>query len=62
MSPRNTRTGGVLEAMVLPALKQGGYTYETQVNLGQRLGIGRHFVDAVAVKDEQQILISVKWQ
>jgi hypothetical protein len=62
MSPRNTRTGGVLEAMVLPALKQGGYTYETQVNLGQRLGIGRHFVDAVAVKDEQRLLISVKWQ
>jgi len=62
MSPRNTRTGGVLEAMVLPALKQGGYTYETQVNLGQRLGLGRHFVDAVAQKDEQRLLISVKWQ
>jgi hypothetical protein len=62
MSPRNTRTGGVLEAMVLPALKQGGYTYETQVNLGQRLGLGRHFVDAVAEKDGHRFLISVKWQ
>jgi hypothetical protein len=26
MTPRNTRTGGVLEQMVLPALDQGGHT------------------------------------
>jgi hypothetical protein len=59
---RNTRTGGVLEQMVLPALDQGGYKYETQVNLGQRLGLGRHFIDAVAQKDGRKFLISVKWQ
>ena len=59
---RNTRTGGVLEQMVLPALEQGGYTYETQVNLGQRLGLGRHFIDAVAEKNGRKFLISVKWQ
>ena len=59
---RNTRTGGVLEQMVLPALDQGGYKYKTQVHLGQRLGLGRHFIDAVAEKDGHQILISVKWQ
>lgn len=62
MSPRNTRTGGVLELMVLPALDQGGYTYKTQVNLGQRLGLGRHFVDAVVEKDGRRVLLSVKWQ
>jgi hypothetical protein len=62
MSPRNTRTGGVLEQMVLPALDQGGYTYKTQVNLGQRLGIGRHFVDAVVEKEGHKFLLSVKWQ
>ena len=28
MTARNTRTGGVLEAMILPALKQGGYSYK----------------------------------
>ena len=60
--PRNTRTGGVLEKMVLPALDQGGYTYETQVHLGRRLGLGRHFVDAVAQKDGRKFLISLKWQ
>lgn len=60
--PRNTRTGGVLEKMVLPALDQGGYIYGTQVHLGQRLGLGRHFVDAVAEKDGQRFLISLKWQ
>jgi hypothetical protein len=62
MTRRNTRTGGVLEQMVLPALDQGEYTYKVQVNLGQRLGIGRHFVDVVAEKDGHQFLISMKWQ
>lgn len=62
MSPRNTRTGGVLEQMVLPALDQGSYSYKVQVKLGQRLGCGRHFVDAVAEKDGRKFLISVKWQ
>ena len=62
MSPGNTRSGGVLEAMVLPALKQARYTYTLQVNIGKRLGIGRHFIDVVAEKDERRILISMKWQ
>ena len=51
-----------MEKMVLPALDQGGYIYETQVHLGQRLGLGRHFVDAVAQKDGRRFLISLKWQ
>jgi hypothetical protein len=62
MSPGSTRTGGVLEQMILPALQQGGYAYDTQVQLGQRLGIGRHVVDAIAQKDGRRILISLKWQ
>jgi len=45
---RNTRTGGVLERMVLPALEHGGYEYRIQVDIGQRLGIGHHFVDVIA--------------
>lgn len=59
---RNTRTGSVLERMLLPALEQGGYSYRVQEKLGRRLGVGRHVVDAVAEKDERQILVSVKWQ
>jgi hypothetical protein len=62
MTPRNTRTGGVLEQMVLPALRQGGYAFKTQVNLGKRLGLGRHFVDVIAEKDGRTVLISMKWQ
>jgi hypothetical protein len=62
MSPGSTRTGGVMEAMILPALRQGGYTYEAQVKLGKRLGLGNHVVDAVAHKDGRDILISLKWQ
>jgi len=59
---RDTRTGGVLEAMVLPALKRGGYTYETQVKIGKRPGGGTHKVDAVAEKGGERILVSLKWQ
>jgi hypothetical protein len=59
---RNTRTGLVLERMVLPALEQGGYSYRVQAKLGQRFGIGSHVVDAVAEKDGRQVLISLKWQ
>lgn len=59
---RNTRTGGVLEAMVLPALDQGGYTYKIQVKIGQHLGCGQHFVDVIAAKNGREILISMKWQ
>jgi hypothetical protein len=62
MSPGSTRTGGVLERMILPALDQGGYAYAAQVVLGKRLGIGRHTVDAVAEKDGRKLLISLKWQ
>ena len=62
MSPGSTRTGGVLERMILPALDQGGYTYKTQLKLGKRLGIGNHVVDAVAEKDGRKILVSLKWQ
>lgn len=62
MSPRNTRTGGVLEQMVLPALEQGGYVYRTQVKIGQRLGCGTHVVDVIASKDGRDVLVSMKWQ
>ncbi len=63
MAPRNTRTGAVLESMVLPSLAQGGYTYRTQVNIGTRIGGGRHIVDVVASDDQgRNWLVSLKWQ
>ena len=62
MSPRDTRTGGVLEAMVLPALRRGGYAFETQVNIGRRPGGRNHKVDAVAHRGERRWLVSLKWQ
>src|ERR1700674_4011687 len=62
MSPRNTTTGGVLEAMILPALKRGGYTYLIQQQIGERFGGGKHFVDVVAEKDCSKYLVSLKWQ
>jgi hypothetical protein len=62
MTPRNTRTGGVLEQMVLPALKQGGYAYKTQQKIGKRLGCGPHFVDVIAEKNGRPVLVSMKWQ
>jgi hypothetical protein len=62
MAARDTRTGDVLEQMILPALKRGGYDYSTRVEIGRRLGLGRHIVDVVAAKHEQRTLISLKWQ
>ena len=62
MTPRNTNTGGVLEAMVLPALTRGGYTNDKQVKVGTRCGGGMHKVDALARKGEEIILVSLKWQ
>lgn len=48
--------------MVLPALTNGGYTYKKQVNIGTRLGTGKHNVDAVAEKNDVKYLVSLKWQ
>jgi hypothetical protein len=62
MSPRDTSTGGVLEAMILPALKRGGYTFQTQQKLTPRPGGRRHFVDVIAAKDGHRYLVSLKWQ
>ena len=60
---RNTRTGGVLEAMVLPALANGGYYYETQVLIGERPNGRRHFLDVLAKDDDDnEYLVSLKWQ
>ncbi len=62
MPPRNTTTGGVLEAMILPALKRGGYIYLTQQFIGMRFGGGKHFVDVIAEKEGRKYLVSLKWQ
>ena len=63
MVPRDTSTGWVLEQMVLPALQRGGYNPRKQVDIGQRLGGGRHKVDVLAQPNEGQgILVSLKWQ
>jgi len=62
MRPRDTGTGAVLEAMILPALERGGYAHQKQVLVGTRLGGRRHLVDAVASRAETNILVSVKWQ
>jgi hypothetical protein len=62
MMARDTRTGGVLEEMVLPALRRGGYEFQKQVHVGNRLGGRRHLVDAVAEKKGEKILVSMKWQ
>jgi hypothetical protein len=60
---RGTTTGAVMEAMVLPALEQGGYEYFRQVDIGERLGGGKHIVDLVAYNaDGRGYLLSLKWQ
>ena len=63
ISRRNTTTGAVLEQMVLPALERGGYEYFRQVDIGSRLGGGKHIVDLVVYDEVHRgYLISLKWQ
>lgn len=62
MTPRNTSTGAVLEAMVLPALERGGYACRAQVETGTRPGGRRHMIDAIAEKSGEVIPVSLKWQ
>jgi len=59
---RNTGTGAVLEAMILPALQLGGYACDTQVIVGTRCGGGVHKVDVVATRDGVRSIVSLKWQ
>jgi hypothetical protein len=52
-----------MEQMVLPALEHGGYEYFRQMDIGERLGGGRHIVDLIAYdSDTNGFLISLKWQ
>jgi len=62
MTPRDTRTGGVLESMVLHPLTLGGYAHTSQVIIGTRPGGRKHKVDAIAEKDGKRFLVSLKWQ
>jgi hypothetical protein len=52
-----------MEQMVLPALERGGYEYFRQVDIGERLGGGKHIVDLVAYDATGRgYLVSMKWQ
>jgi hypothetical protein len=62
MTSRNTNTGAVLEAMILPALTRSGYQHRVQVEVGRRPGGRAHKADVVADRDGAKILISLKWQ
>lgn len=46
----------------MPALQRGGYGCEKQALIGCRPGGRKHKVDAIATKDGQRILVSLKWQ
>ena len=67
MSPppggRGTRTGGVFENVVAPALESNGYVITTVRTVGSGIGGGQHRIDKLAVAPSgERILISVKWQ
>ena len=62
MKKRNTTTGAILEAMIVPALERRGYELTTQVTVGNRPGGGVHRVDAIAKNGSQTTLVSLKWQ
>jgi hypothetical protein len=58
-----TGIGRVVEPLALPALKRGGYEIKEQVEIGLRLGGGKHKVDILARNTcGQAFLISLKLQ
>lgn len=56
---RNTTTGAVLEAKILPALDRGGHQWRVQEETGTRPGGRKHQVDAFATRDGRRILVNV---
>ena len=63
MSPRNTKSGSVLEQMVQHALEQGKYKYVRGKKVGTRFGVSGHIIDTYAEDPRGRIhLISLKWQ
>jgi hypothetical protein len=63
VAPRDTRTGGVLESLILPALSKGGYKYKKQIVIGRRPGGAQHKIDVLAEDASGQLyLVSMKWQ
>src|SRR6266851_2753974 len=63
MSPRDTGTGRVLEEMILPSLRRGGYACPSgPQKIGLRFGGGARYVDVVAEKGGERYLVSLKWQ
>jgi hypothetical protein len=62
MPPGVTSTGAVLEAMVIPALRLGGYQCDYQQIVGVRIGGRKHKVDVIARREGRSVLVSVKWQ
>jgi hypothetical protein len=60
---RDTGTGGVLEALIIPALTKARFEVLHRVQVGRRPGGGRHIVDVVAkAVSGLQFLVSLKWQ
>jgi hypothetical protein len=59
---RNTKTGKVLEKMVLPALKEGGYMFKEQAMVGEKPNGRAHKIDVLIKDGDKNILLSLKWQ
>lgn len=59
---RNTSTGRVLEELVIPSLRRGGYSLKEQAIVGVKVNGSKHRVDVLVGDEPGQILVSLKWQ
>jgi hypothetical protein len=59
---RDTKTGKVAEAMILPAFRNRNYDFEPQAHVGAKLNGRKHIVDYRVSFEEKTALVSLKWQ
>ena len=59
---RDTRTGQDMEAYIRIALQRGGYEFQEQAQVTDRLGGGRHKADFLAQLNGECIPFLSKWQ
>ncbi|EZQ10602.1 MULTISPECIES: PD-(D/E)XK nuclease superfamily protein [Acidianus] len=59
---KGTRTGKILEDQIEIVLKNNGYKFRKQVEVGHRIYGGKYIADFIVESNKGECIISCKWQ